>query len=111
MIETKAAVATQAGQPLSIETVKVDGPRAGEVLVEIKATGVCHTDAFTLSGDDPEGLFPAILGHEGAGVVVVVAEGVTFLSPGDHVIPLHHPGCLPCDYCTPGRTNLCLPIL
>ena len=77
MIETKAAVATQAGQPLSIETVKVDGPRAGEVLVEIKATGVCHTDAFTLSGDDPEGLFPAILGHEGAGVVVEVGEGVT----------------------------------
>ena len=93
MIETKAAVATKAGQPLSIETVKVDGPRAGEVLVEIKATGVCHTDAFTLSGDDPEGLFPAILGHEGAGVVVEVGERVTSLSPGDHVIPLYTP-CL-----------------
>ncbi|MEO1847323.1 MAG: alcohol dehydrogenase catalytic domain-containing protein, partial [Pseudomonadota bacterium] len=83
-MESRAAVATQAGQSLSIETVHVEGPRKGEALVEIKATGVCHTDAFTLSGDDPEGLFPAILGHEGAGVVVEVGEGVTSVSPGDH---------------------------
>ena len=90
-METRAAVATQAGKPLSIETVNLDGPLAGEVLVEIKATGVCHTDAFTLSGDDPEGLFPAILGHEGAGVVVDTGPGVTSLKQGDHVIPLYVP--------------------
>ena len=107
MIESRAAVAVKAGQPLSIETVKVDGPRKGEVLVEIKATGICHTDAFTLSGDDPEGLFPAILGHEGAGIVVEVGEGVTSLRPGDHVIPLYTPECRTCDYCTSGKTNLC----
>jgi len=107
MIESRAAVAVKAGQQLSIETVKVDGPRKGEVLVEIKATGICHTDAFTLSGDDPEGLFPAILGHEGAGIVVEVGEGVTSLRPGDHVIPLYTPECRTCDYCTSGKTNLC----
>jgi S-(hydroxymethyl)glutathione dehydrogenase/alcohol dehydrogenase len=107
MIESRAAVALKAGQPLAIETVQVAPPRAGEVLVEIKATGVCHTDAFTLSGDDPEGLFPAILGHEGAGVVVEVGEGVTSLKPGDHVIPLYTPECRTCDYCTSGKTNLC----
>jgi S-(hydroxymethyl)glutathione dehydrogenase/alcohol dehydrogenase len=100
-------VATEAGKPLSIETVTLDGPRAGEVLVEIKATGVCHTDAFTLSGDDPEGLFPAILGHEGAGVVVDTGPGVASLKKGDHVIPLYVPECRQCDYCTSGKTNLC----
>jgi len=92
---------------LTIETVQLDGPRAGECLVEIKASGVCHTDAFTLSGDDPEGLFPAILGHEGAGVVVEVGAGVTSLVPGDHVIPLYTPECRQCDFCTSGKTNLC----
>jgi S-(hydroxymethyl)glutathione dehydrogenase/alcohol dehydrogenase len=106
-MQTRAAVAHAAGKPLSIETVELEGPRAGEVLVEIKATGVCHTDAFTLSGDDPEGLFPAILGHEGAGVVVDVGPGVTTLAPGDHVIPLYIPECRQCDYCTSGKTNLC----
>jgi len=107
MIESRAAVALKAGQPLAIETVQVAPPHAGEVMVEIKATGVCHTDAFTLSGDDPEGLFPAILGHEGAGIVVEVGEGVTSLKPGDHVIPLYTPECRTCDYCTSGKTNLC----
>ena len=87
-MEVRAALATGAGKPLSIETVQLDGPRAGEVLIEVKATGVCHTDAFTLSGEDPEGLFPAILGHEGAGIVAEVGEGVTSAAPGDHVIPL-----------------------
>ena len=106
-METRAAVATQAGKELSIETVTLEGPRDGEVLVEIKATGVCHTDAFTLSGDDPEGLFPAILGHEGAGVVVDTGPGVTSLKKGDHVIPLYVPECRQCDYCTSGKTNLC----
>ena len=100
MIASRAAVAHEAGKPLSIETVNVDGPREGEVLVEIRATGVCHTDAFTLSGEDPEGLFPAILGHEGAGVVVEVGKGVTTLSEGDHVIPLYTPECRVCEYCT-----------
>jgi S-(hydroxymethyl)glutathione dehydrogenase/alcohol dehydrogenase len=107
MIASRAAVAHEAGKPLSIETVNVDGPREGEVLVEIRATGVCHTDAFTLSGEDPEGLFPAILGHEGAGVVVEVGKGVTTLSEGDHVIPLYTPECRVCEYCTSGKTNLC----
>ena len=107
MIESRAAVALKAGQPLAVETVTVAPPRKGEVLVEIKATGVCHTDAFTLSGDDPEGLFPAILGHEGAGIVVEVGEGVSSLRPGDHVIPLYTPECRTCDYCTSGKTNLC----
>jgi S-(hydroxymethyl)glutathione dehydrogenase/alcohol dehydrogenase len=106
-METRAAVAHKAGAPLSIETVSLDGPKAGEVLVEIRATGVCHTDAFTLSGEDPEGLFPAILGHEGAGVVVDVGPGVTSVRPGDHVIPLYTPECRQCEYCTSGKTNLC----
>ncbi len=94
-------------KPLSIETVELDGPKEGEVLVEIKATGICHTDEFTRSGADPEGIFPAILGHEGAGVVVDVGKGVTSLKKGDHVIPLYTPECRECDYCTSGRTNLC----
>jgi S-(hydroxymethyl)glutathione dehydrogenase/alcohol dehydrogenase len=106
-MKVKAAVAHQAGAPLTIETVDLDGPRAGEVLVEIKATGICHTDEFTLSGADPEGLFPAILGHEGAGVVVEVGPGVTSLKPGDHVIPLYTPECRQCEYCLSGKTNLC----
>ena len=106
-METRAAVALEAGKPLSIETVNLDGPREGEVLVEIKATGICHTDAFTLSGADPEGLFPAILGHEGAGVVVDIGKGVTSVKKGDHVIPLYTPECRECSYCTSGRTNLC----
>jgi S-(hydroxymethyl)glutathione dehydrogenase/alcohol dehydrogenase len=106
-MKVKAAVAHAAGAPLAIETVDLEGPKAGEVLVEIKATGVCHTDAFTLSGDDPEGLFPAILGHEGAGVVVDVGKGVTSVKKGDHVIPLYTPECRQCDYCTSGKTNLC----
>jgi len=100
-------VATAAGKPLSVEQVNIEGPREGEVLVEIKATGVCHTDAFTLSGADPEGLFPAILGHEGAGVVLEVGKNVSSLGPGDHVIPLYVPECRQCDYCTSGKTNLC----
>ncbi len=106
-MKTKAAVAHRAKDPLTIEEVDLDGPREGEVLVEIKATGVCHTDAYTLSGADPEGLFPAILGHEGAGVVVDVGKGVTSLKKGDHVIPLYTPECRQCDYCTSGKTNLC----
>lgn len=106
-MKTRAAVATAAGQPLSIEQVDVEGPKEGEVLVEIKATGVCHTDAYTLSGADPEGLFPAILGHEGAGVVVEVGKNVRSLSPGDHVIPLYTPECRQCEYCTSGKSNLC----
>ena len=106
-MKTRAAVAHAAGQPLSIETVDLDGPREGEVLVEIHATGVCHTDAFTLSGDDPEGAFPAILGHEGAGVVVDVGPGVTSVSKGDHVIPLYTPECRQCEYCLNPKTNLC----
>ncbi|HEX3594843.1 MAG TPA: S-(hydroxymethyl)glutathione dehydrogenase/class III alcohol dehydrogenase [Polyangiaceae bacterium] len=106
-MQARAAVARAAGKPLSIETVTLEGPKAGEVLVEIRATGVCHTDAFTLSGDDPEGLFPAILGHEGAGVVVDVGSSVTSLKKGDHVIPLYTPECRQCDYCTSGKTNLC----
>lgn len=106
-MQVKAAVAHQAGKPLTIEMIDLEGPRQGEVLVEIKATGVCHTDAFTLSGDDPEGLFPAILGHEGAGVVVEVGGGVTSLKPGDHVIPLYTPECRQCEYCLSQKTNLC----
>ena len=106
-METKAAVAYEAGKPLEIETVNLDGPKAGEVLVEIKATGICHTDEFTLSGADPEGLFPAILGHEGAGIVVDVGEGVTSVQKGDHVVPLYTPECRQCEYCTSGKTNLC----
>ena len=106
-METRAAVAHQAGEPLKIESVNLEGPRAGEALVEIRATGVCHTDEFTLSGADPEGLFPAILGHEGAGVVLEVGEGVTSVKPGDHVIPLYTPECRQCEYCLSGKTNLC----
>ena len=107
MAESRAAIAREAGQPLSIETIQVDGPREGEVMVEIKATGVCHTDAFTLSGADPEGLFPSVLGHEGAGIVVDTGPGVTSVSTGDHVIPLYTPECRQCEYCTSGKTNLC----
>ena len=106
-MRTRAAVATAAGQPLEIMEVNLDGPRAGEVLVEIKATGICHTDEFTRSGADPEGLFPAILGHEGAGVVLEVGEGVTGLKAGDHVIPLYTPECRECEYCLNPKTNLC----
>ena len=106
-MKTKAAVAFGAGRPLEVVEVDLDGPRAGEVLVEIKATGVCHTDAFTLSGDDPEGAFPAILGHEGAGVVVEVGPGVKSLKPGDHVIPLYTAECRECEYCLNPKTNLC----
>ncbi len=106
-MRTRAAVATEAGKPLEIMEVNLDGPRAGEVLVEIKATGICHTDEFTLSGADPEGLFPAILGHEGAGVVMEVGEGVTSLKPGDHVIPLYTAECRECEYCLHPKTNLC----
>ncbi|MFZ5658293.1 MAG: S-(hydroxymethyl)glutathione dehydrogenase/class III alcohol dehydrogenase [Pseudomonadota bacterium] len=106
-MDVRAAVAFEAGKPLSIETVHLEGPKAGEVLVEIKATGVCHTDAYTLSGADPEGLFPAILGHEGAGVVVEVGPGVRSVKPGDHVIPLYTPECRECEYCLNPKTNLC----
>ena len=106
-MKTRAAVAHRAGAPLTIETVDLEWPRFGEVLVEIKATGVCHTDQFTLSGDDPEGLFPAILGHEGAGIVVDVGPGVTTLRKGDHVIPLYTPECRQCEYCLNPKTNLC----
>ena len=106
-MKTQAAVAFHAGAPLEICEVDLEGPKAGEVLVEIKATGVCHTDAFTLSGDDPEGAFPAILGHEGAGIVRDVGAGVTSLKPGDHVIPLYTPECRECDYCLHPKTNLC----
>ena len=106
-MDVRAAVAVEAGKPLSIETVQLEGPRQGEVLVEIKATGVCHTDSFTLSGDDPEGLFPAILGHEGAGVVVETGPGVGSLKKGDHVIPLYTPECRQCEYCLNPKTNLC----
>ena len=103
----QAAIATGAGEPLAIDTVRLDGPREGEALVEIKATGVCHTDAYTLSGADPEGLFPAILGHEGAGVVVEVGPGVRSVAVGDHVIPLYTPECGACKFCASGKTNLC----
>jgi S-(hydroxymethyl)glutathione dehydrogenase/alcohol dehydrogenase len=106
-METRAAVAHEAGKPLSIETVQLEGPRAGEVLVEIKATGICHTDAYTLAGADPEGIFPSILGHEGAGVVVDVGPEVRSLETGDHVIPLYVPECRACEYCLSGKTNLC----
>lgn len=106
-MKTRAAVAFAAGKPLEIVEVDLQGPKAGEVLVEVKATGICHTDAFTLSGDDPEGAFPAILGHEGAGVVVEVGEGVTSVQPGDHVIPLYTPECRECDFCLHPKTNLC----
>lgn len=106
-MQVRAAIAHEAGQPLSIETVDVEGPREGEVLVELKATGICHTDEFTRSGQDPEGLFPSILGHEGAGVVVEVGKEVRSLEVGDHVIPLYVPECRQCDYCLNPKTNLC----
>ena len=106
-MDTKAAIAFKAGEPLSIETIQLDGPGRGEVLLEIKASGVCHTDEFTRSGDDPEGLFPAFLGHEGAGIVVETGPGVVSVKNGDHVIPLYTPECRQCEYCTSGRTNLC----
>ena len=109
-MQTRAAVARQAGQPLSLETVELDGPREGEVLVEIKATGICHTDEYTLSGADSEGMFPSILGHEGAGVVVDVGKNVTTLKKGDHVIPLYTPECRQCEYCLSRKTNLCVAI-
>ena len=106
-MKVKAAVAHKAGAPLTIETIDLEGPHAGEVLVQLKATGICHTDAYTLSGDDPEGLFPAILGHEGAGIVVETGAGVTSVKKGDHVIPLYTPECRQCEYCLNPKTNLC----
>src|SRR5687767_5106893 len=106
-MKVQAAIAFAPGEPLRIETVDLEGPRAGEVLVELKATGICHTDDFTRSGADPEGLFPAILGHEGAGIVVDVGPGVTSVRPGDHVIPLYTPECRQCEYCLNPKTNLC----
>ena len=106
-ITCKAAVAWAVGEPLKIETVQVAPPKAGEVRIKLKATGVCHTDAFTLSGEDPEGIFPAILGHEGGGVVESVGEGVTSVAVGDHVIPLYTPECGECKFCLSGKTNLC----
>ncbi|NCO04250.1 MAG: S-(hydroxymethyl)glutathione dehydrogenase/class III alcohol dehydrogenase [Alphaproteobacteria bacterium] len=106
-MKTRAAVAYKAGDPLVIETIDLEGPKAGEVLIENMATGVCHTDAFTLSGDDPEGAFPAILGHEGAGIVREVGAGVTSVAVGDHVIPLYTPECRECDFCLNPKTNLC----
>ncbi|MDX2483823.1 MAG: S-(hydroxymethyl)glutathione dehydrogenase/class III alcohol dehydrogenase [Pseudodonghicola sp.] len=109
-MRTRAAVALEPGKPLEIMEVNLDGPKAGEVLVEIKATGLCHTDEFTRSGADPEGIFPAILGHEGAGIVLEIGEGVTTLKPGDHVIPLYTPECRECPSCLSGKTNLCTAI-
>src|SRR5512138_90105 len=109
-MKTKAAVAYAAGKPLEVTTVDLDGPRAGEVLVEIKATGICHTDEFTRSGADPEGLFPAILGHEGAGIVVDIGAGVSSVRKGDHVIPLYTPECRQCKACLSRKTNLCTAI-
>src|ERR1700738_276479 len=109
-MDVRAAVAVAAGKPLEVTTVQLEGPREGEVLVEIKATGICHTDEFTLSGADPEGLFPAILGHEGAGIIADVGHGVTSVAKGDHVIPLYTPECRQCEYCLSGKTNLCVAI-
>ena len=106
-MKTKAAVAWKAGEPLTIEEVDLAGPKAGEVLIEVAATGICHTDWYTLSGADPEGIFPSILGHEGAGVVVDVGPGVTSLKQGDHVIPLYTPECRQCKFCLSRKTNLC----
>ena len=106
-MDVRAAVAFEAGKPLSIETVQLEGPKEGEVLVEVKATGICHTDKFTLSGEDPEGMFPAILGHEGAGIVVDTGPGVRSVRKGDHVIPLYTPECRECEYCLSRKTNLC----
>ena len=106
-MKTRAAVAMKAGQPLEIMEVDLEAPKAGEVLIELKATGICHTDEFTLSGADPEGIFPAILGHEGAGVVTQIGDGVSSVAVGDHVIPLYTPECRQCDYCLHPKTNLC----
>ena len=106
-MKTKAAIAVKAGEDLVIEELDLDGPGDNEVLVEIKATGVCHTDAFTLSGDDPEGIFPSVLGHEGAGIVMEVGKNVTSVKPGDHVIPLYTPECRDCNFCLNPKTNLC----
>ncbi len=107
MIRSRAAIAWQSSKPLEIDEIEVQGPKAGEVLIRIVATGVCHTDAYTLSGADPEGIFPSILGHEGGGIVEEVGEGITGLQPGDHVIPLYTPECRACSFCTSGKTNLC----
>ena len=109
-MDVRAAVAEAAGEPLKVETVQLDGPKDDEILVEIKSTGICHTDAFTLSGEDPEGLFPAILGHEGAGIVVETGKNVTTIEKGDHVIPLYIPECRQCKSCLSGKTNLCTAI-
>src|SRR5919107_465382 len=109
-MKTRAAIAWAAGKPLEVSTVELEGPREGEVLVEIKASGVCHTDEFTRSGADPEGLFPVIFGHEGAGVVLEVGAGVTGVRPGDHVIPLYTPECRGCKSCLSRKTNLCTAI-
>lgn len=106
-MKMRAAVAWEAGQPLSIETIEIEGPKAGEVLIKMVATGVCHTDAFTLSGEDPEGIFPSVLGHEGGAVVVELGAGVTSVAVDDHVIPLYTPECGECNFCTSGKTNLC----
>ena len=106
-MKARAAVAWEAGKPLVIEEVEVEGPKSGEVLLEVKATGVCHTDAFTLSGKDPEGIFPAVMGHEGGAIVLEVGQGVATVRPGDHVIPLYIPECGQCKFCRSGRTNLC----
>ena len=106
-MKTRAAVAWEAGKPLEIQEIDIDGPKAGEVLIRNVATGVCHTDAFTLSGEDPEGIFPAVLGHEGGAIVEEVGAGVSSVKVGDHVIPLYTPECGECDFCTSGKTNLC----
>ena len=107
-MKVKAAIAWEAAKPLEIDEIDLEGPKAGEVLVRLKATGVCHTDAFTLSGRDPEGLFPSVMGHEGAGIVEEVGAGVTSVAPGDHVIPTYVPECRQCRYCLSGKTNLCM---
>ena len=106
-MKTRAAVAWEAGKPLELELLDIEGPKAGEVLLRNVATGVCHTDAFTLSGEDPEGIFPAVLGHEGGAIVEEIGEGVTSVAVGDHVIPLYTPECGECSFCTSGKTNLC----
>ncbi len=106
-MKSRAAIAWEAGKPLEIEEVGLEGPKKGEVLVRLVATGVCHTDAYTLSGADPEGIFPSVLGHEGGAIVLEVGPGVTSVRPGDHVIPLYTPECGQCKFCTSGRTNLC----